>query len=64
MNRLWIALGVYAGIAVLAWFTLGDEKIRTVTLAILAMFAVRTLLYNRRHPESDQSRRDGFQERE
>ncbi len=53
MNRLYVALAAYAGIAVLAWFTLTDPKVRTVTLAIMAMFAIRTLTYSRRHPESD-----------
>ncbi len=42
MKRLWLALGVYAVLAALAWTTIDDRKFRLATLAILAMFAVRT----------------------
>ena len=45
MNRLFLALGAYAVLAVLSWTTISDHKIRLVTLAILAMFAVKTLLH-------------------
>ena len=47
VNKLGLALVAYAVLAVLAWQTLSDEKIRWVTLAILAMFAVKTLLHSR-----------------
>ena len=50
MSRFHIAMAAYLLLGVLAWTTLGDEKFRYVTLAILAMFAVRTLLH-RRDPE-------------
>ncbi len=53
MNRLWIAFGIYAAIGLLAWFTLSDSRIRVVTLAVTAMFAIRTLVYSRRHPETE-----------
>ena len=43
MRRLGIALMIFVALALLAWQTLADEKIRLVTLAILAMFAVRTV---------------------
>jgi hypothetical protein len=41
----------FAALALLAWATLTDEKLRLVTLAILAMFAVKTVLF-RKHVES------------
>jgi hypothetical protein len=53
VNRLSIALAAYAVIAVLAWTTLDDTRIRLVTLAILAMFAVRTVIHRKDavHPD-------------
>jgi hypothetical protein len=61
VNRLFLALGAYAVLALLSWATISDQKIRLVTLAILAMFAVKTLLHRKdtmhadgeRHGESD-----------
>jgi hypothetical protein len=41
-KRLLLALLAYAAIAVLALKTLDDLRVRGVTLAILAMFAVKT----------------------
>ncbi len=42
MNRLTIALAAYVALGILTWATIRDQRIRLVTLAILAMFAVRT----------------------
>ena len=42
MNRLYISLGVFVALGILAWTTISDQRIRLVTLAILAMFAVKT----------------------
>ncbi|MGH9500802.1 MAG: hypothetical protein ACRD3L_16805 [Terriglobales bacterium] len=42
MNRLYAGLAAFVGLGVLAWMTLGDPRIRVATLAILAMFAVKT----------------------
>jgi len=42
MNRLVVALLAYILLAVLTWTTISDQRIRLVTVAILAMFAVRT----------------------
>jgi hypothetical protein len=42
LNRLAIALAVYAVLGVLAWTTLSDQRIRLVTVAILALFAVKS----------------------
>ena len=55
-KKLLVALAMYAGIAVLAWFTLearvslGDRQIplRAITLLLLGLFAVRTLLHAQR----------------
>jgi hypothetical protein len=52
-SKLPIALSIYAVIAILAWFTLDAQinvgtrevPLREVTLAILGLFAVRTLLF-------------------
>jgi hypothetical protein len=45
LNRLTIAFAVYIFLGVLAWSTLGDEKIRLGTMLILGLFAVKTLLH-------------------
>jgi hypothetical protein len=55
-KKLLAALAMYAGIAVLAWFTLdakvslGEREIplRAITLLLLGLFAVRTLLHAQR----------------
>jgi hypothetical protein len=59
VNRLAIALAAYVVIGVLAWTTLGDERIRLVTLAILAMFAVKTLVRRKdvMHPDGENDSR-------
>jgi hypothetical protein len=49
-------MAAFVGLALLAWTTLSDEKLRLVTLAILAMFAVKTLLFRKRieaEPDDD-----------
>jgi hypothetical protein len=53
VSRLTIALGVYVLLGVLAWATLGDQKIRLVTLAILALFALKSWLHRRDVMHSD-----------
>ena len=42
MNRLTAALIAYVGLGVLTWFTIDDMRIRGATVAILAMFAVKS----------------------
>ena len=37
INRLWVALGAYAVLAILALTTIDDRRFKLVTLAILAM---------------------------
>jgi chromate transport protein ChrA len=58
MKRFWIALLLYAVLALLAWKTLTDEKIRLVALAILGMFALRTVLLNQRRKNQVGSERE------
>ena len=54
-KRLLLALLVYAGLAVLAIKTLDDPRVRGVTLAILAMFAVKTWVRRKDvlHPDDE-----------
>ncbi len=60
-KKLVVALTVYAGLAALAWFTLDasiavagrDVRLRAATLAILGLFAVRTLLHAQRERTSE-----------
>jgi hypothetical protein len=42
VKRLYISLGVFVALGILAWTTIGDQRIRLVTLAILGMYAVKT----------------------
>ena len=42
MTRLVIAMAAFVALGILAWTTLSDQRIRLVTLAILAMFALKT----------------------
>ncbi len=48
MSRFSIALAVYGLLGLVAWLTLPDQKILGVTLALLAMFAVKSWLHHRR----------------
>jgi hypothetical protein len=41
-KRLVLAMAAYVALAALAFLTLPDHRIRGVTLAILAMFALKT----------------------
>jgi len=47
-HRLFVALVAFALLALLAWQTLSDERIRWVALAVLGLFTVRTLVHWRR----------------
>jgi hypothetical protein len=46
--KLWIAMGTYAVLAVLTALTIDNPKFKLATLAILAMFALRTLAWSRK----------------
>jgi hypothetical protein len=62
VNRLAIALLAYVVLAGLVWVTLNDPRIRLMTLAILALFAVKTWWHRRDLMPSEGN--DGEQERE
>jgi hypothetical protein len=55
VNRFVLALVAYAALAALALATLNDQRIRGVTLAILAMFAVKTWVRRKdvMHPDGE-----------
>jgi len=66
-KKLLVALTVYVVLALMAWFTLDasipvggrEVPLRAVTLAILGLFAVRTLLQAQRERiESSRERSD------
>jgi hypothetical protein len=54
-KRLVAALAAYVALAALAFATLPDQKVRGVTLAILAMFAVKTWVRRKdvMHPDGE-----------
>ena len=56
MNRLIVALAAYVVLALLVWATISDQRIRLVTLAIVAMFAVKTWVHRKdvMHPGGDE----------
>jgi hypothetical protein len=47
ISRFTMAMVAYVAIAVLAWNTLTDEKLRLATMAVLALFAVKTVVRRR-----------------
>jgi len=44
MNRLSAALIAYVALGVLTYLTISDSRIRGITFAILALFAVKSIL--------------------
>ena len=42
MKRLMMALAAFVALGILSWTTISDQRIRLGTLAILAMFALKT----------------------
>jgi Na+/H+ antiporter NhaA len=58
MNRLVAALIAYLILGVLTWLTITDSRIRAVTLAILALLAVKSVLrrHDVMHRESERDR--------
>jgi uncharacterized membrane protein YfcA len=44
VNRLLLALIAFAVVGALAWTTLSDPRLRAATLAVLALFALKTWL--------------------
>jgi hypothetical protein len=60
VNRFVLALAAYGVLAALTWRTIADEKIRLATLAVLALFAVKTVLRRKDVMHSDET--DGQEE--
>ena len=56
MNRR--GLGAYAVLAILAATTISDQKFKLATLAVLAMFAIRTLSWSRKLDREERDRQD------
>jgi TRAP-type C4-dicarboxylate transport system permease large subunit len=54
VNRFALALLAYAALAALAIGTLSDARVRAGTLAILAMFAVKTWIRRKEVMHSDE----------
>ena len=54
-HRLIAAMVAFVVLAVLAWQTLPDERMRWITWAVLALFAVRTLVHWRREQQESKS---------
>jgi membrane protein implicated in regulation of membrane protease activity len=57
MKRLWLAMGGFAVLMILAWTTLDDPRFRFGALAIVAMFAVRTWSHYRKLQQEEQDHR-------
>jgi hypothetical protein len=55
VNRLSGAFIAYAVLGILAWATLSDPRVRAITLALLAMFAVKSWLRRKdvMHPHGE-----------
>ena len=47
-KKLVVAFAIYAVLAALAWTTLSEPKFRYATIAVLAMFALRTWSWSRK----------------
>jgi hypothetical protein len=56
--KFWIAMGAYVVLAALAAVTIDDRKFKLATLAILAMFAIRTLTWSRKREREEQHPED------
>jgi len=55
LSRLAMAMGALAVLGTLTWTTIDDERIRYGTLAILALFALKTWLRRRDTMHADGS---------
>jgi len=62
MKRLWVALSAYVVLAVLAATTITDQKFKLATLAVLAMFAIRTWSWSRKLDREAHDRQDDGRE--
>ena len=54
VSRFSLAIVAYVVLALLSWNTITDEKLRLATLAVLALFAVKTIVRRKDvlHPDS------------
>ena len=52
-KKLVVAIAIYAVLAVLAWTTLSDPKFKYATVAVLAMFALRTWSWSKKQERED-----------
>ena len=52
-KKLWVAFGLLAALAALAWTTLSEPRFKYATVAILAFFAVRTWTWKKRQDRED-----------
>ncbi len=62
-SRFSVALALFGFLALLSWLTLSDPKVRAVTLALLAMFAVKSWLHHRRQQLAENEEREQQLER-
>jgi hypothetical protein len=53
VKRLLIALAAFVALGVLSWNTISDPRIRLATLAVLAMFALKTWMRRKHVLHSD-----------
>jgi hypothetical protein len=53
VSRLYVAMGAFVVLGSAAWVTLTDGRLRLMTLAILAMFAVKTWVRRRETVRAD-----------
>jgi hypothetical protein len=55
VKRLLIAMAAFVGLGGLVWATIDDQRIRLGTLAVLAMFALKTWVRRKDvlHPDED-----------
>jgi hypothetical protein len=59
VSRLVMAMVAYVGLGILSWTTITDQRFRLVTLAVLAMFALKTWV--RRHEVLHPDRSDNVE---
>ncbi|MGA8733402.1 MAG: hypothetical protein WB558_05715 [Terriglobales bacterium] len=55
MKRLIFAMAAFVGLGILSWMTLSDSRVRLATLAILALFALKTWVRRKDvlHPDKE-----------
>ena len=55
VKRLLIALAAFVALGILSWSTISDQRIRLATLAVLALFALKTWVRRKDvlHPDKE-----------